>query len=283
MWLFLSKLTRFYQPESEGEPKLSDDYKRRRGELLSRLDASLASHESAVRAAKTRIGGTKLAQLVLSMFAALVWHTSSLTYANLVASTNNAAVRVAAQALKAAESTRSFVLEQEQKRMLQHYSATPVAADVASTRSLVDSVADKAAFLLTFERARVDEALVDVKHCCCHSSTTSTTTTPTGDAHQADAYPTTSDNACTQAKCHNERSHLPFLRHAAATSAGSVPASFRCVFEFLFDEDINRLDVIDDVLKAKRVHADLVARNFDMMRQFVGESLDQGDQVIHAV
>ena len=120
---------------------------------------------------------------------------------------------------------------------------TSLAADVATKRPLVDIVADKAAFLLTFENARVDEALVDVKHCCFHSSQTSTTTV-TGDAHQADAYPSTSFNACTQAQCHNGLRH--FLRHAA-TSAGSMPASFRCVFEFLFDEDINRLDGIDNL------------------------------------
>ena len=52
------------------------------------------------------------------MFAAFVRHTSSLIYANLVANTNNAAVRVAAQEPKAAESTRSFILEQEQNALL---------------------------------------------------------------------------------------------------------------------------------------------------------------------
>ena len=63
---------------------------------------------------KNKAGGILVSELVLKIFTCLIWHTPSIKYEHLVVNSQPVKNDLVAQAYKAAESTRFFIIEQQQ-------------------------------------------------------------------------------------------------------------------------------------------------------------------------
>ena len=116
---------------------------------------SFTSNKTAFIYAKDKAGGIKLSELILSIFAALIWHQPSIRYEQLFKTTDSNKVvpvrnDLVSQALKIAESTRMFIIgQQHQLKLKQQSNAT---CDKGSSPSLIDIIHERVMYLLKVER-----------------------------------------------------------------------------------------------------------------------------------
>ena len=136
--MLLNKLA-FYFESNEGSTN-ENEYALK---FLSVYDKNYETPLHALNYAKSKLGGVGVTELVLRIFCALVWHTSSVTWENLRGEdgelTRNETV---AHAYKAAESTRMFIIEQQQMFKLKRFKDEDAGSSVLKP-SLVDILNEK--------------------------------------------------------------------------------------------------------------------------------------------
>lgn len=111
--------------------------------FLKLYDKNFETYEAALAYARNKMGGLNLSELVLKIFSCLIWHTPSIKNEDTSAAARNDLI---AQAFKAAESTRLFIIEQQQQlRANQKETAS-------STNSFTEVINEKLDYLLQLDR-----------------------------------------------------------------------------------------------------------------------------------
>jgi len=257
---FLNTLAFYFENHKVEETSNDDESSVVR--FLKVYDKNYDTNVNALNYAKTKVGGASITELVLRIFCVLIWHNSSITYESLFATNEqNELVRneTVAHAYKAAESTRMFIIEQQQMFKLKYLNGKE--SEKGPTKSLIDILNEKVIYLLKFERLNdknlnyeINKSNVTMKEADIVVSSSSTT---------------------------NQHNHQHLHHHHSANSVfnkkkkGSrcpkyelVPA-FNVVFDFIFDKNINNLELITSILNLKRSFALLITKNLKLASKFL--------------
>ena len=235
--------------------------------FLKVYDKNYDTNANVLNYAKTKVGGSSITELILRIFCVLIWHNSSITYKSLFSINEpNEFIRneVIAHAYKAAESTRMFIIEQQQMFKLKHLNGKESEKSGATNhpiKSLIDILNEKVIYLLKFERLNEKTLNYEInKNNSMSMKDSEILASSTSVNHQ-----------------HNQHLH----HHHSANSIFNkkkkgirypkyelVP-TFNVVFDFIFDKNINNLELITSILNLKRSLALLVTKNLDLASSFL--------------
>jgi hypothetical protein len=249
-------------------------------------------------------GGLETASAIMKIFAALIWHTPSIRYEDLfrvsISSANCVEIspvwnEMVAQALKAAESTRTLIIGQQQLFKSKYYFKNSVDCYSSSSfgpKSFIKILNEKSEFL--FKIKRMDNALFNYELTRSNHSYNGT------EHHIHHEHTTTSFVDClssgTQSSYISQEQSKNFAITkekvnpvaAAAAIAGaymmarlprfdSYP-SFGLVFEFLFDKSLNNIELIAKLLHLKKFNAALLSKNLSLALEFLQLNLNYKEQ-----
>jgi hypothetical protein len=262
---FLNKLTNYLNDAAEAWDN-SDDTRDGIVRFLRVYDKNYDTTATAINYARAKIGGVSITELVLRIFAVLIWHNSSITSDSLFKNEEFVRNETVAHAYKAAESTRIFIIEQQQIFKLKHSNDsnnTPV-------KSLIDILNEKVLYLLKFER--LDEKTLSYEINKNQNNTM-----------MRDSADLISTSLLNQNQTHSQPNHSN--HHSANLLFGKKKKSnrgypkyelvptFNVVFDFIFDKNINNLEQINKILNLKRSLALVTTKNFNLAAKFLNSFL----------
>ena len=236
--------------------------------FLKFYDKNFETYDSALAYARTKMGGLNLSELVLKIFSCLVWHTPSIKNKDVLVKNE-----LIAQAFKAAESTRLFIIEQQQQ--LKANQKEPANNDNSFTKV----INEKLDYLLQLDR--VPEQLLNYELIKSNYATNLDSFESYNICDLTDHY---TNSQCKLNKRSNKMNvtHSSKLKakHKAASSSSisvllnrlpkfdSLP-TLNLIYEFIFDQQINNLESIQQILQLKRKNSILIAQNFELATQYL--------------
>ena len=144
----LNKMTNFFEVIANGLGE-EDDAKEVRS-FLKLYEKNFESNAMAVSYAKSKMGGLSITELIMRIFAVLIWHHPAIKYQDLFNAENEFKRNEhVAHALKAAESTRVFIIEQQQLFKIKRSNSTGNNSESGSKKaSLIDILNEKVLYSL---------------------------------------------------------------------------------------------------------------------------------------
>ncbi len=150
LFKFLKKLANFYATID------SENSNSECTEFLKLYDSkSFTSAKTAFIYAKSKAGGIEVSELILQIFACLVWHEPCVRYENVFREGKPLRNEAVAQAFKTAEQTRMFIIEQQHQFKFKREESEKS----GSSRTLVEIIRAKVEYLMSFQR--LSERLVN--------------------------------------------------------------------------------------------------------------------------
>jgi hypothetical protein len=258
---FLNTLAFYFENHSnnKAEEENSNEEESSVVRFLKVYDKNYDTSVNALNYAKTKVGGASITELVLRIFCVLIWHNSSITYESLFATNEqNELVRneAVAHAYKAAESTRMFIIEQQQMFKLKYLNGKE--SEKGPTKSLIDILNEKVIYLLKFERLNDKTLNYEINK----SNVT---------MKEADIVVSSINQHNPQHLHHHHSANSVFNKKKKGSRYPKyelVPA-FNVVFDFIFDKNINNLEFITSILNLKRSFALLITKNLNLAARFL--------------
>lgn len=136
---FLEKLMNYFGCEKQDE-------KIELQKFMQLYEKNYESYEKIIDTSRTKIGGVNLSELILKLFCALIWQNSSILYQDLFSDESPVFNQQVAQTYKIAESTRMFIVENQQIFKMKHNS------NLKENKTLFEILNEKIVYLLKFER-----------------------------------------------------------------------------------------------------------------------------------
>jgi hypothetical protein len=200
-------------------------------EFMKLYDQNFETEKKVLVQSKTKIGGMNVTELIIRIFSALIWHNSSIEYNDLFDESDKPKFNdLVARVYKTAESSRMFIVEQQQVYKAENASKND------NSKSLLDTLNEKAMYLLKFER--IPDHLV--KHELRVNSRQ------------------TSQNL--NSKVATDRVSLK--RSNANFMKSELYPSYNLIFDFIFQTNMSCLSPVTKILDFKRKSAILINQNF---------------------
>ena len=215
--------------------------------FMRQYDSGFESEQKLLESCRTRIGGLAVTELVVRIFCALIWHNPSLNYERMFDEQEQSVFcESVAKIYKAADSTRKFIVEQQQ------LFKTEV---TKSSKSLLEILNEKAVYLLKFERIPdylvKYELLTKIKHSQQDHSQQF--------MRQPDAGAQNSTNPvkkeAQRAAAKKTVTHFP---------KSDLYESYNLVFDFIFQTNLACLDFVTSIVHMKHISACQINANFSL-------------------
>jgi hypothetical protein len=262
---FLNNLNNFYR-------LIQDEQRVNQAEMHLKFfkiyDKNFESIQVALVNGKNKVGGLVISELVLKIFSCLIWHTPSIRYEHLINDSKNDLI---AQAFKAAESTRLFIIEQQQLMKANLKDNSP-----SNIKTLIEITNEKLDYLLKLRR--LPEQLLNYEQIYFNYAANLDTFESCNISDLTDHY--TFNSQCKinkRNKINVSQANKPKNKNKMSSSIpllnrlpkfDSLP-TLNLIYEFIFDQQINNLENIQTILNYKLENAILISDNFDLATQFL--------------
>ena len=201
--------------------------------FLALYDKIFCNPEKSFGLLKNKMGGQSVSEIIIKIFCAIVWHDSSINYEDLFNSDELPVYNE--NVMKAYKTAESTRMYILEKQLIFKNKQHHL------NRSLAEILDDKIMFLLNFNRPSSDTINYELSR------------------NSKKAFSDHSENVLFSKK----NSRLP----------KSESKITNLIFQFLFDEDILKIDSLEQILNYKKQNSDLVHQNFEIASNFLQNSI----------
>ncbi|CAF0766591.1 unnamed protein product [Brachionus calyciflorus] len=201
--------------------------------FMSLYDKSYESQEKLLKSCINKIGGMAINEIILRLFCAILWQDPSINYECLFDANDKPIYNEhVSLAFKSAESTRMFIVEKQQIHKIKNSKNLIV-------KSLAEILNEKILFIFKLNRIPID--LLDYELSKIEN--------------RQIINETLNDNLMFTKK----KTRIP----------KTESIKINLIFEFVFDKNINNLDMLEKILLKKTLNSNLIYENFDLACKFM--------------